>query len=63
MAPPAKMPTRKLGKNGPEVAAIGFGLMSMASGVYGTAGYEIATPLVHHTVIRGSRESWARMWH
>lgn len=31
----AAYPTRRLGKNGPEVSAIGFGLMGL-SGVYGT---------------------------
>ena len=30
------IPTRKLGKNGPDVPAMGFGLMGL-SGVYGTA--------------------------
>ncbi|KLU85160.1 hypothetical protein MAPG_04190 [Magnaporthiopsis poae ATCC 64411] len=37
MAPPAKIPTRRLGKNGPEVAAIGFGLMGLSWG-YGAVG-------------------------
>ncbi|KAM5344640.1 hypothetical protein ACJ41O_013175 [Fusarium nematophilum] len=30
MAPPVKLPTRKLGHNGPEVAAIGLGLMGLS---------------------------------
>ena len=30
------VPLRKLGKNGPNVAALGFGLMGMSHKVYGT---------------------------
>jgi len=37
MAPPAQLPTRKLGKNGPKIPALGFGLMGL-SGTYGPAG-------------------------
>ncbi|KAK3334145.1 NADP-dependent oxidoreductase domain-containing protein [Cercophora scortea] len=37
MAPLVKLPTRKLGKNGPDVPAIGFGLMGM-SVAYGSVG-------------------------
>ncbi|KAK3296488.1 NADP-dependent oxidoreductase domain-containing protein [Chaetomium fimeti] len=37
MAPPVKLPTRKLGKNGPEVTAIGFGLMGLST-AYGSVG-------------------------
>ncbi|SCO88958.1 related to pyridoxine 4-dehydrogenase [Fusarium oxysporum] len=32
MASPVKLPTRKLGRNGPEVAAIGLGLMGLSIG-------------------------------
>lgn len=32
----SSIPTRKLGKNGPDVPAMGFGLMGL-TGVYGTA--------------------------
>jgi aryl-alcohol dehydrogenase-like predicted oxidoreductase len=34
MAPPAELPTRKLGRDGPVVSAMGFGLMGL-SGTYG----------------------------
>ncbi|KAM0424545.1 hypothetical protein ACHAPT_010261 [Fusarium lateritium] len=37
MPPPASLPTRKLGKNGPEVAAVGLGLMGL-SAYYGSPG-------------------------
>lgn len=37
MAPPAKLPTRRLGKNGPEITAIGFGLVGMST-AYGSVG-------------------------
>ncbi|KAK4237621.1 NADP-dependent oxidoreductase domain-containing protein [Achaetomium macrosporum] len=37
MAPPVKLPTRKLGKNGPEITAIGFGLMGLST-AYGSVG-------------------------
>ncbi|KAH8879822.1 Aldo/keto reductase-like protein [Thozetella sp. PMI_491] len=37
MAPPVLLPTRKLGKNGPQVTAIGFGMMGL-SVAYGTSG-------------------------
>ncbi|KAH8898431.1 Aldo/keto reductase-like protein [Thozetella sp. PMI_491] len=37
MAPPATIPTRRLGKDGPQIPAIGFGLMGLGS-AYGTAG-------------------------
>ncbi len=40
MTPPASLPTRKLGKDGPEVTAIGFGLMGLSVG-YGHGGYVI----------------------
>lgn len=32
MAPPAKLPLRKLAKNGPEIPAVGFGLMGLSIG-------------------------------
>jgi hypothetical protein len=32
MTPPVNLPTRKLGRNGPEVAAIGFGMMGLSIG-------------------------------
>ncbi|KPM44824.1 hypothetical protein AK830_g1743 [Neonectria ditissima] len=35
MAPPAQLPLRQFGKNGPKIPAIGFGLMGMSIG-YGT---------------------------
>ncbi|KAH7147188.1 aldo/keto reductase [Dactylonectria estremocensis] len=37
MTPPATLPSRKLGKNGPKVTALGFGLMGL-SVAYGSAG-------------------------
>ena len=37
MAPPTKIPTRRLGRNGPEVAAVGFGLMGLSL-AYGAVG-------------------------
>ncbi|KAK4186699.1 NADP-dependent oxidoreductase domain-containing protein [Podospora australis] len=37
MAPPAQLSTRKLGKNGPEIPAIGFGLMGLST-AYGSVG-------------------------
>jgi hypothetical protein len=37
MAPPVKLPTRKLGKDSPEISAIGFGLMGLST-AYGTVG-------------------------
>jgi hypothetical protein len=37
MAPPVKLPTRKLGKDGPEISAIGFGLMGLST-AYGSVG-------------------------
>ncbi|KAK4039403.1 Aldo/keto reductase [Parachaetomium inaequale] len=37
MAPPAKLPTRKLGEDGPEITAIGFGLMGLST-AYGSVG-------------------------
>ncbi|KAI2632131.1 Aldo/keto reductase-like protein [Hypoxylon sp. NC1633] len=37
MAPPAKLLTRQLGKSGPQVPRLGFGLMGMSVG-YGTTG-------------------------
>ncbi|KAL2167333.1 hypothetical protein VTG60DRAFT_1403 [Thermothelomyces hinnuleus] len=37
MAPPAKLPTCKLGKDGPEITALGFGLMGLST-AYGSVG-------------------------
>jgi hypothetical protein len=37
MAPPVKLPTRKLGKDGPEITAIGFGMLGLSTG-YGSVG-------------------------
>ncbi|KAI3571590.1 Aldo/keto reductase-like protein [Fusarium oxysporum f. sp. albedinis] len=37
MAPPNKLPTRKLAKNGPEISAVGFGMMGLSI-AYGAAG-------------------------
>ncbi|EAQ88738.1 hypothetical protein CHGG_05357 [Chaetomium globosum CBS 148.51] len=37
MAPPVKLPTRKLGRDGPEITAIGFGLMGLST-AYGSVG-------------------------
>ncbi|KAF6813112.1 putative aldo/keto reductase [Colletotrichum sojae] len=39
MSPPASLPTRKLGKNGPEITALGLGLMGL-SVAYGKPGPE-----------------------
>lgn len=32
MAPPAQLPLRQLGKNGPKIPAVGFGLMGISIG-------------------------------
>ncbi|KAF6833845.1 aldo/keto reductase YakC [Colletotrichum plurivorum] len=37
MSPPASLPTRKLGKNGPEITALGLGLMGLGT-AYGKPG-------------------------
>lgn len=37
MAPPVTLPTRKLGKTGAEIPAIGFGLMGLST-AYGSVG-------------------------
>jgi aryl-alcohol dehydrogenase-like predicted oxidoreductase len=37
MAPPVKLPTRRLGRDGPEIPAIGFGLMGLSM-AYGAVG-------------------------
>ena len=44
--------TRKLGKAGPEVSAIGLGCMSL-SGVYGTSGDEAGIALIHRALDLG----------
>jgi aryl-alcohol dehydrogenase-like predicted oxidoreductase len=49
MAPPAKLPARKLGRNGPEVTAVGFGLMGLST-AYGAVEY---AP-IHHLFIRAT---------
>ena len=36
--PPNPLPTRKLGKDGPEIPAMGFGLMALSGMAYGLAG-------------------------
>lgn len=36
---PAKFPSRHLGRDGPEVSAIGFGLMGLGGVSYGPAEY------------------------
>lgn len=35
---PASIPTRKLGRDGPAISAVGFGLMGLSI-AYGTPGY------------------------
>ncbi|KAK1980383.1 aldo/keto reductase [Colletotrichum cereale] len=42
MSPPAKLPVRRLGKSGPEIAALGVGLMGL-NVAYGKPGYLGAT--------------------
>jgi aryl-alcohol dehydrogenase-like predicted oxidoreductase len=46
------MPRRRLGKNGPEVAAIGLGCMSL-SGVYGTCDDQAAIDFLHQAIDLG----------
>jgi aryl-alcohol dehydrogenase-like predicted oxidoreductase len=43
MAPPVKLPTRKLGRNGPEITAVGFGLMGLST-AYGSVGCVTQSP-------------------
>lgn len=43
---------RKLGANGPQVSAIGFGCMSL-SGVYGPSDDQAAIDLIHYAIDRG----------
>lgn len=38
MAPPVQLPTRRLGRDGPAIPAIGFGLMGLST-AYGTPAY------------------------
>lgn len=38
MSSSAKLPTRRLGRDGPEVSAIGFGVMGLGGAGYGPAG-------------------------
>lgn len=48
------MKTTKLGKNGPQVSAIGLGCMSMGtSGMYGAAGDEEGIRTIHEAIDRG----------
>ena len=37
MAPPVTLPTRRLGNNGPEITALGLGLMGLST-AYGSVG-------------------------
>ncbi|KAK0609768.1 NADP-dependent oxidoreductase domain-containing protein [Bombardia bombarda] len=45
MTPPATLPTRKLGKSGPSIPAIGFGLMGLST-AYGAVGTSASRLLV-----------------
>ncbi|KAK0646842.1 NADP-dependent oxidoreductase domain-containing protein [Cercophora newfieldiana] len=46
MAPPATLPTRKLGKNGPEITAIGFGLMGLSTAYGAVESDEARLPIL-----------------
>ena len=53
----SQLPTRKLGRDGPEVTAIGFGLMGLAS-AYG----KIGTDEERFTVLDRGYEMGERIW-
>lgn len=49
MPTPASLPTRKLGQNGPEITALGLGLMGLSI-AYGKPGFVPLIPVKHtHT--------------
>ncbi|HWL03806.1 MAG TPA: aldo/keto reductase [Xanthobacteraceae bacterium] len=52
MAATSVIPKRRLGRNGPEVSAIGAGMMSL-SGIYGASSDEDGIKLIHHALDRG----------
>ncbi len=47
MAPPSTLPTRRLGKDGSLIPALGFGLMGL-SVAYGSGGYVSHSSPYHH---------------
>ena len=53
MTATTSLPRRKLGKNGPEVSAIGTGLMSL-SGIYGASDEANGLDFIHHAIARGA---------
>lgn len=48
------LPTRRLGRDGPEVGAVGLGTMGMSAGYYGPADDEASVATIRHALARGA---------